>query len=177
MIVTLASVKGGVGKSTCAIHIAAYLRSLSSTLLVDSDRIRSCVAWSKRGKLVFDTPGSIDDQGLMELADGCDLMIVPAVPESSATDGLLYTLRRIQRGKGEFGVLLNRVRHNRPQEATELREAIAETGVRVFTTEIPDLVAFDKASAQGVPVYDVDDRRAARAWEAFEALGKEITNG
>ena len=92
MIVTLASVKGGVGKSTCAIHIAAYLRSLSSTLLVDSDRIRSCVAWSKRGKLpfpvvdenhqakamrdtryeyvVFDTPGSIDDQGLMELADG-----------------------------------------------------------------------------------------------------------
>jgi chromosome partitioning protein len=199
MIVTLASVKGGVGKSTCAIHIAAYLRSLSSTLLIDSDRIRSCVAWSKRGKLpfpvvdenhqakamrdtryeyvVFDTPGSIDDQGLMELADGCDLMIVPAVPESSATDGLLYTLRRIQRGKGEFGVLLNRVRHNRPQEATELREAIAETGARVFTTEIPDLVAFDKASAQGVPVYDVDDRRAARAWEAFEALGKEITNG
>ena len=98
MIVTLASVKGGVGKSTCAIHIAAYLRSLSSTLLVDSDRIRSCVAWNKRGKLpfpvvdenhqakamrdtryeyvVFDTPGSIDDQGLMELADGCDLMIV-----------------------------------------------------------------------------------------------------
>ena len=50
MIVTLASVKGGVGKSTCAIHIAAYLRSLASTLLVDSDRIRSCVAWSKRGK-------------------------------------------------------------------------------------------------------------------------------
>ena len=120
MIVTLASVKGGVGKSTCAIHIAAYLRFLSSTLLVDSDRIRSCVAWSKRGKLpfpvvdenrqakamrdtryeyvVFDTPGSIDDQGLMELADGCDLMIVPAVPESSATDGLLYTLSRIQRG-------------------------------------------------------------------------------
>ena len=78
---------------------------------------------------------------------------------------------------GEFGVLLNRVRHNRPQEATELREAIAETGARIFTTEIPDLVAFDKASAQGVPVYDVDDRRAARAWEAFEALGKEITNG
>jgi hypothetical protein len=51
------------------------------------------------------------------------------------------------------------------------------TGARVFTTAIPNLVAFDKASAQGVPVYDVDDRRAARAWEAFEALGKEITNG
>ena len=53
MIVTLASVKGGVGKSTCAIHIAAYLQAHAKTLLVDSDRIRSCVAWSKRGKLPF----------------------------------------------------------------------------------------------------------------------------
>src|SRR5437588_208927 len=110
MIVTLASVKGGVGKSTCAIHIAAYLRFLSSTLLVDSDRIRSCVAWNKRGKLPF-----------------------PVVDEN--------------------------------HQAKAMRDTRYE------------YVVFDTASAQGVPVYDVDDRRAARAWEAFEALGKEITNG
>jgi cellulose biosynthesis protein BcsQ len=50
-------------------------------------------------------------------------------------------------------------------------------GVKVFATEIPDLVAFDKASSQGVPVYEADDRRAGRAWEAFEALGEEIRHG
>jgi cellulose biosynthesis protein BcsQ len=49
--------------------------------------------------------------------------------------------------------------------------------VKIFATDIPDLVAFDKASAQGIPVYEVDDRRALRAWEAFEAVGQEICHG
>jgi chromosome partitioning protein len=199
MIITLANAKGGVGKSTLAIHIATYLQSLAPTLLVDSDHIRASLGWSRRGKLpftvvdenrqakamqekkydhiVFDTPGSIDDQGLIELAEGCHLMIIPAVPESAATDGLYYTLQRLKNAKANFRVLLNRVKHNRPQEAVELRDALVEIGVPVFTAEIPDLVAFDKACAQGIPVYEVDDRRAMRAWEAFEAVGKEIING
>ena len=29
--------------------------------------------------------------------------------------------------------------------------------VKVFNTEIPELAAFDKASALGVPVYEVED--------------------
>jgi chromosome partitioning protein len=198
MIVALAQSKGGVGKSTAAIHIAAYFQTHGPTLLVDSDHVRASLAWGRRGKLPFtvvdenqqakamqerryehiiiDTPGSIDEQGLREIANGCHMMVVPAVPEASATDGLLYTLSKL-RGAENFRVLLNRVKHNRPQEAVELRAVLVEMGVKVFTTEIPDLVAFDKASALGVPVYDVDDRRAARAWEAFEALGEEIRNG
>ncbi len=126
--------------------------------------------------IVIDTPGSIDEQGLRELANGCHMMVIPAVPEASATNGLLYTLGKL-RGADNFRVLLNRVKHNRPQEAVELRAVLVDMGVKVFTTEIPDLVAFDKASALGVPVYEVDDRRAARAWESFEALGEEIRHG
>ena len=198
MIVALAQSKGGVGKSTAAIHIAAYFQTQGPTLLVDSDHVRASLAWSRRGKLPFtvvdenqqakamqerryehiiiDTPGSIDEQGLREIAAGCHMMVIPAVPEASATDGLLYTLSKL-RGIDNFRVLLNRVKHNRPQEAVELRTVLVDMGVKVFTTEIPDLVAFDKASAQGVPVYEADDRRAAKAWEAFEALGEEIRNG
>lgn len=199
MIITFAQAKGGVGKSTAAIHIAAYFQALAPTLLVDSDHVRAALTWSRRGKLpftvvdenqqakamrerrydhiVFDTPGSIDEQGLQELAAGCDLMVIPTVPEASATDGLLYTLSRLQGKADNFRVLLNRVKHNRPQEAIDLRAALTGMGVKVFVAEIPDLVAFDKASAQGVPVYEVDDRRAARAWEAFESLGEEIRHG
>ncbi|MGE3538638.1 MAG: ParA family protein [Candidatus Tectimicrobiota bacterium] len=199
MIVTLAQSKGGVGKSTAAIHIAAYFQTLAPTLLVDSDHVRVCLAWSRRGKLPFtvvdenqqakamqekryehiviDTPGSIDEQGLRELANGCHLMVIPAVPEAPATDGLLYTISRLQGKADNFRVLLTRVKHNRPQEAVELRAVLVGMGIKVFVTEIPELVAFEKAAAQGVPVYEVDDRRAMRAWETFEALGEEIRHG
>ena len=40
MIITLLSAKGGVGKSTSAVHIATYLHSIAPTLLVDGDGIR-----------------------------------------------------------------------------------------------------------------------------------------
>ena len=50
--------------------------------------------------------------------------------------------------------------------------------IPVFAAEIPRLAAFEKAAAEGVPVYGVkDDRNAARAWEAYESVGKEITHG
>jgi chromosome partitioning protein len=197
MIITVGSVKGGVGKTTTAIHLATYFQRLKPTLLVDSDRIRASLLWNKRGQLPFrvvdenqqakamrdasythviiDTEGSIDDQGLRELATGCDLLVVPAVPETSATDGLIYTLQRLE-GMKNFRVLLNRVRHNRPKEAAELRSALISMEVPIFAAEIPDLAAFDKASAQGVPVHAITDDRAARAWEAFVAVGKEINH-
>ena len=53
MIITVGSVKGGVGKTNTAIHLAAYFQKLGPTLLVDSDRIRASVLWSRRGTLPF----------------------------------------------------------------------------------------------------------------------------
>ena len=54
---------------------------------------------------------------------------------------------------------------------------LIENDVPVFTAEIPRLAAFEKAAAEGVPVYAVKDHRAARAWSAYEAAGKEMSNG
>ena len=48
----------------------------------------------------------------------------------------------------------------------------------LFNAEIPRLAAFEKAAAEGVPVYSVkEDRNAPRAWDAYEAAGKEIIDG
>jgi chromosome partitioning protein len=196
MIIAVGSVKGGCGKSNTAIHIATYFQTIAPTLLVDSDRVRSCVLWSRRGKLpftvvdekhqakamrekeykhiVFDTPGNIDDQELRELGTGSDLLVIPAIPEQSSNDGLIYTLQRLEGGGANFRVLLNRVRHNRPKRALDLRETLAVEGIAIFDAEIPDCAAFDKASELGVPVNAIVDKRADAAWEAFEALGREM---
>src|SRR2546428_14041641 len=53
MFVTVASYKGGVGKTTTAVHLAAYLQKLAPTLLLDGDDTRNATAWSQRSKKGF----------------------------------------------------------------------------------------------------------------------------
>ena len=51
MIVTVAAYKGGVGKTTTAIHLACYLQQSAPTLLIDGDDNRSALGWAERGAL------------------------------------------------------------------------------------------------------------------------------
>ena len=200
MIVTVGNIKGGVGKTNTAIHLAAFLQKHGPTLLVDGDAMNGSLRWSERGTgnglpfkvvddrqqakamrdnkfehVVFDTEGNPDPEDVKHYSTGCDLLVIPAVPESAASDGLFLTLNLIKSyNVTHYRVLLNKVRHNRKKEADELRAALNNNKHPTFKTEIPDFAAFDKANAQGVPVYGVTDDRAARAWESFEAVGNEI---
>ena len=202
MIITVTSYKGGVGKTTTAIHLAAYLQRLAPTLLVDGDAIRSATKWSQRGAdkglpfkvvthaqmvshireyqhIIIDTEGNPTDDDFKDLATNCDLLVVPAVPESVATDGLTHTLAKLRGlGNKRHKVLMTMVPPKPRTDGQQLREMLTGQGIPVFAAEIPRLAAFEKAAAEGVPVYGVkDDRNAARAWEAYEAAGKEIVNG
>ena len=202
MIVTVTSYKGGVGKTTTAIHLAAYLQRLAPTLLVDGDAIRSATKWSQRSgnaglpfkvvthaqmvshirgyqHVIIDTEGNPTDDDFSDLASNCDMLVIPAVPESVATDGLTHTLGKLRSlGNKTHRVLLTMVPPKPRTEGQQLREMLTGEGIPVFTAEIPRLAAFEKAAAEGVPVYSVkDDRNANRAWDAYQAAGKELING
>jgi chromosome partitioning protein len=199
MILTVASYKGGVGKTTTAVHLAAYLNSLSPTLLLDGDQTRNATAWAQRGELskkfpfrvapidqaaklareythiVIDTGQRPSPEDLQAAAEGCDLMVVPAVPSALDTDGLGQTIRALKAIKGvSFKVLLTKVAPDASREATELRELLWSFEAPVFSTSIPRLKAFEKAAGSGVIVMDADDRNAARAWTAYESVGSEL---
>jgi chromosome partitioning protein len=202
MIITVASHKGGVGKTTTAIHLAAYLHTLAPTLLVDGDSIRAATKWSRRGNgkglpfkvvpvgqmaryvreythIVTDTEANPSDDDFRDAAEGCDLLVIPAEPETTATDGLTYTLARLREYRHEHHkVLLTRVPPRPQTEGAQLRAALVANAIPVFASEIPLLVAYRKASAAGVSVSALrDDRNAPRAWQAYEAVGKEIMQG
>ncbi|NEQ97504.1 MAG: ParA family protein [Cyanothece sp. SIO2G6] len=111
MIIAIASFKGGVGKTTTAMHLAGFLQTHGRTLLIDTDPNQSAIAWANRGQLPFDvidewhdTPAHdyrhvvIDTQArptpkdFAILADSCEFLILQAASDGSLT-GLVHNSR------------------------------------------------------------------------------------
>lgn len=195
MIVTVASFKGGVGKTTTAVHLAAYLQKQSPALLVDGDANRSASGWARRGELPFkvvderqaaryareyehvviDTEARPDEEDLKALAGGCDLLVIPTTPDALALDALMLTVAALQSiGSNGYRILLTIVPPRPSHDGDEARSILAEGGLPLFKGSVRRLVAFQKAALAGLPVYSVKDPRAQLAWADYEDVGKEL---
>jgi chromosome partitioning protein len=195
MIATVASFKGGVGKSTSAVHLAAFLNARAPTLLIDGDPNRSVSGWARRGALPFqviderqaaryardfqhiviDTQARPSREDLEALAGGCDLLVIPSTPDALALDALMLTASELRSlGAERFKVLLTICPPRPSRDAEEARAAIADAGLPLFTGEIRRAAAFQKAALQGALVSAVKDPRATAAWEDYERVGAEV---
>src|ERR1700712_1206626 len=174
MIVTMASFKGGVGKSTSAIHIAAHLARSAKTLLVDGDPNRSVTRWASQGRLPFtvvreaqatmppppyehiviDTKARPDPDGLREIATGCHLLVLPCTPDPLSVDALLATVKALRGlGNDRFRVLLTIVPPRPNKDGSKAREALLEAGLPLFKAQIPRMVTFQRCILDGETVY------------------------
>jgi chromosome partitioning protein len=195
VIATVASYKGGVGKSTTAVHLAAYLHALGPTILVDGDPNRSVTSWAGRGALPFrvvderqaprhvrdaehvviDTKARPDREDLEALADGCDLLIIPTTPDALALDALMATVDALRAIRAErFRVLLAIVPPRPSRDGDDARATIAGAGLPLFLGGVRRAVAFQKAALAGCVVSEVKDPRAPEAWGDYEAIGREL---
>ncbi len=196
MNITVVSYKGGVGKTTTAIHIAACLQQLAPTLLIDGDLNRSALAYARRGEnslpfmvvdendaagviaqyghLVIDTAARPSDAEIADLAEGSDLLIVPASPDALALDALLLTSAALDALKATYRVLLTMCP---PRPARDREEAVAllvAEGIPHFDATIQRRAAFTKAALAGVLVGDVPgDPRAGAGWGEYQAVGAQ----
>ncbi|MGK7938133.1 MAG: ParA family protein [Xenococcaceae cyanobacterium] len=194
MLITVAGFKGGIGKTTTAVHLACYFSQLGDTLLVDGDPNRSATGWSKRGAfpfkvvdlmqaalyspkykhIIIDTAARPSEDELKALADGCNLLVLPTTPDALAIDALMQTVDLLlSLGSESYRILLTMVHPKPVKMAEQARTALSE--LPLFNTEIRRLIAYEKASLMGVPVYQVKDRMAKIAWSDYEQVGKEIT--
>lgn len=195
MIVTVASFKGGVGKTTTAIHLAAFLQGYAETLLIDADPNQSALAWASRGELPFlvvdqwqaatipnpsghvviDTPARPVAEDLALLASACDLLILPTTPDSLALDALALMVQHLAGlPVAPYRILLTMIPPYPSRAGAEVREMLLTTGLPLFEGGIRRYAAFQKAALAGTAVYDVKDPKAEVGWQDYGAVGKEI---
>lgn len=196
MIVTCAGFKGGVGKTTTAIHLAAYFQQQADTLLIDGDLNRSAMQWAAPGKLPFtvaderqapklmasgkfghyviDTPARPNEQELESLADGCDLLILPCSPDALALGALMQMIEPLQQLKAEYRVLLTLIPPRPSRAGEDARGLFSESGLPMFEGAIRRFAAFQWASSQGVTVDATTDKNSGIAWRCYQEIGREI---
>lgn len=193
MIIAITAWKGGVGKTTTAIHLGAYFQSQAPTLIVDADRNRSALIWAKEDKLpcyvasqagatslirqyphiIVDTRARPEPEEFKDLAEGSDLLIVPTTPNHLDIDATFKAVEQLEPLKAQYRILLTKV-DARTKTGREARERLQAANIPMFKTEIPLLVAFERASQLGIVVKDCSDPRARFAWQKYEAVGREI---
>ena len=198
MVLSVASFKGGVAKTTTAIHLAAFLSESAPTLLVDEDPNQSSVDWAEAGQLPFrtvthdqaaaafpqyqhrvvDTGARLGQEGLTDLSEGSDFVVVPTTPDALALNALLKTVTPLRvLTRENYRILLTLVPPFPSRDADEAREALKGIGLPLFKAQIPRAVAFQKAALAGTTVDAVRDPRAMLGWLAYSAVGREILGG
>ncbi|MBT9315433.1 ParA family protein [Leptothoe spongobia] len=197
MIITVASFKGGVGKTTTAIHLAAFFQGKGKTLLIDADPNRSALGWASRGELPFevvdqwqaetqsdayehiiiDTQARPTTEDLAALANSCDLLVLPTMPDILSLDVLVLTIEYLKSIQtSQYRILITSIPPKPSRAGDEVKKLLKEADIPIFDVGIGRLAAFQKAAMQGVPVYAVKDQRSERGWQDYEAVGNEILN-
>lgn len=197
MILTVASFKGGVGKTTTALHLAACFNQQQSTLLVDDDPSNeSATTWAKAGKLpfpvvgrfkagsiagrygilVFDTKARPEENDMIAMSEGSDLIIIPTTPDKLAIDSMLRTIDSLSRRKfSKYCVLLTVVPPKPVTDGEQARRVLVSAGLPVLRAEIRRTVAFSRAVDEGVTVDQVRGvDSAGLAWRDYEKAAEEI---
>jgi chromosome partitioning protein len=206
MIVMLGSQKGGVGKTTIAVHLACAWARRHRVLLVDADSQQAAAAWLvEPGPLevasytqdaglaafleaqaphydavVVDTPpglGALLREGLR----AAGLLLVPLQPSPVDVRAVRLTLELAQVLRGprlDVRLVLSRVVTGSILGRT-VREALAPYGVPVARTVLTQRMVVQMAAAMGRPVgdYAPDSLAALEFQQLAREIGKEVFHG
>lgn len=199
-IIVVSNGKGGVGKTTTTMGLAAIFADRYKVLAVDADSQGSCSWWANRGKMPFDVVQKTDPQLLsgLQKIEGYDLVVVdtpPALrsealsaviaiadymvlPTPCAPMDLSALIELVRSAVKPVGVshrvLLTKVDSRSVSEAQEAKNTLTNLGIPAFTTFIRAYKAHERAALEGIPITQLKGRNAREAQTDYRRVVEEI---